>query len=276
KRRTVYERFGHKRNWLDRRTDKLEEIGYLLRVPSYTDNITGQRTLDHYDANGRVNEQTSNYWLTNQEPPLGDDHPHPIRSAEYSHPDKIEKRIRERNRIKHAYQRRAGKVSNDQKTAGHTPGSTQHPPRVPHSTHPGFHTAPTPGSTQHPLEQNPPEQAPLEQPSLRSGIVSVPKSPSVPSSNAREVGGTDESSTKSGAEKNTGFVARELVHAPELRADLTRIDLLPARKTHQQSQHAQLVQAVDAALLRFPQPKVERYLRDKAHAAKTVKWLIIA
>src|SRR5699024_8841931 len=105
---------------------------------------------------------------------------------------------------------------------------------------------------------------------------SVPKSPSVPSRNAREVGGTDESSTKSGAEKNTGFVARELVHAPELRADLTRIDLLPARKTHQQSQHAQLVQAVDAALLRFPQPKVERYLRDKAHAAKTVKWLIIA
>lgn len=154
-------------------------------------------------------------------------------------------------------------------------------PRVPHSTHPGFHIAPTPGAVQPPLEQNPPEQHPLEQnppepPSLRSGILSVPKSPSVLSRNARETDGAEKSPTDNTTDKPWRGVAEQLLSDERLQHDLTRIDLLPATKRHQQAQYTQLVKAIDSSLLRFPPEKVEWYLRDKARTARTVSWLITA
>ena len=70
--------------------------------------------------------------------------------------------------------------------------------------------------------------------------------------------------------------AASLIAADAIQDDLRRIDLLPATKQHQRQQLHRLLAAVDRALLRFPEPKVARYLAEKAAAANTVKWLIAA
>lgn len=74
--------------------------------------------------------------------------------------------------------------------------------------------------------------------------------------------------------EGSGSFGAGLVHSDELRADLERIDLLPAVKKHQQRQMAALVEAVDRAALRFPPEQVARHLLDKARTAKTVKFLL--
>lgn len=71
-----------------------------------------------------------------------------------------------------------------------------------------------------------------------------------------------------------GTFGAELVYSDELRADLERIDLLPAVKKHQQRQIATLVEAVNRAALRFPPEQIARHLLDKARTAKTVKFLL--
>lgn len=70
--------------------------------------------------------------------------------------------------------------------------------------------------------------------------------------------------------------AASLIAAETIQGDLRRIDLLPANKQHQRQQLQRLLTAVDRALLRFPEPKVARYLAEKAAAANTVKWLLTA
>lgn len=71
-------------------------------------------------------------------------------------------------------------------------------------------------------------------------------------------------------------LAATLVTAAPVQADLRRIDLLPAVKHRQRNQLAQLVGAIDRALLRFPEAKVARYLAERAAAAHTVKFLLAA
>lgn len=60
-----------------------------------------------------------------------------------------------------------------------------------------------------------------------------------------------------------------LVAAAALQADLARIDAKP-------SQRRRLAKAVDAALLRFPEAQVARYLAMKAREAQKAMWLITA
>lgn len=71
----------------------------------------------------------------------------------------------------------------------------------------------------------------------------------------------------------TGSAAARLLAAAAIRGDLQRIDLLPAEKPHRRTQLTRLLAAVDRALLRFPEPKVARYLAIKAREARTVTWL---
>ncbi|HEY3479825.1 MAG TPA: hypothetical protein VGL02_13090 [Streptomyces sp.] len=78
------------------------------------------------------------------------------------------------------------------------------------------------------------------------------------------------------ADPAAGSRAAALLAAPTLQADLHRIDLLPAAKTHQRKQFARLQTEVDRALLRFAEPKVARYLALKAREAMTVTWLVRA
>ncbi|MFD3431220.1 hypothetical protein, partial [Nocardia fluminea] len=81
----------------------------------------------------------------------------------------------------------------------------------------------------------------------------------------RTDGNLSESTTPAAPES----VASGLVEATSIQADLERIDLRP-------TQRRALVDAVDAALLRFSEAQVSQYLRTKAREARTSTWLISA
>lgn len=83
----------------------------------------------------------------------------------------------------------------------------------------------------------------------------------------------EESGTEEPVRSRSTF-AESLLADKQLHDDLVRIDLFPITKPVQRRQHAQLVKAIDAALLRFPETQVACYLHAKAREARGVTWLI--
>lgn len=77
-------------------------------------------------------------------------------------------------------------------------------------------------------------------------------------------------------EQPDASVAGALLTDPKLYDDLVAIDLLPITKEVQRKQYAQLVKAIDTALLRFSKAQVKRYLQIKARDRKGVQWVIRA
>lgn len=98
-RKRIAERFGYSPDSVDRRTRELVKVGFLAKVATYVDADTGERTFDERAASGTRNAQTSNTWVVREVPPAGDEHPYPISSSEFCHPERIGARIAARRKL---------------------------------------------------------------------------------------------------------------------------------------------------------------------------------
>ena len=148
-RKRIAERFGKSVDWVDRRTRDLARAGWLVKVPMYRHAETGERTLEQFTDTGAANAQTSNTWIVRDVPPLGDEHPHPISSSEFCHPEKIAERIAARRKLAAAME--GGRTT----AAGGQPAAKSENP----SSDPGRTTAAPPAAPQRP-KQEPKETRP--------------------------------------------------------------------------------------------------------------------
>lgn len=174
-RKRIAERFGYSADSVDRRTRELTKVGFLAKVATYVDADTGERTFDERAASGARNAQTSNTWVVRDAPPMGDDHPHPISSSEFCHPEKIGERIAARRSLLAAIEGRTTPPAEGGRThaAGGRPAETT---GTPSSRGGRTHAAPPAACVrpkQEPREQDPTNQRAREESAADDGVGSA-------------------------------------------------------------------------------------------------------
>ncbi|WP_330186025.1 hypothetical protein OHB26_39375 (plasmid) [Nocardia sp. NBC_01503] len=262
-RKRVAERFNRSLDWVDKQYNKLIAAGALSkRHMFWSDGAKTGRTPDQIDPEtGKRRSPAPNRWRVRMNPPGGAAYPGATKIAEYYKSDLVSKRLAGQGVA--ATQR---PVSDQAKPEGSPAGGVAAAQRlgVAATQRPGLAAAQRPERTRKGKttgENKSVRSVRSEQPTARDAKTDP--------DGRTEESPIPEAQEQARLEAAPGSVAAALVAHAALQPHFARIDLKP-------SQHRQLIEAVDQALLRFSPGQVATYLADKAREAKTATYLVQA